>query len=131
MKKQTSALKLAENEVVFRQANERVQEDLHDLQKQAEQEGYEDLYGDRGGKETPLHFYCECSNEKCHERIVMAPSEYKKHHTSKTMFVVLPGHEVPEVERVINKFQNFFVVDKFITPPSKADHLNTTNQNAQ
>jgi hypothetical protein len=127
MKPTPSERRLAENEVVFREANEQVQEGMTRLRKSAKAGGFDDLYQNKSGEqETPLHFYCECADEKCRQRIIMTPSKFKELHSSSTRFVIKPGHQVPEVERVILEDKQFMVVDKMVTPPRHGDKLNPT-----
>jgi hypothetical protein len=123
MKESSSARRLAENEVIFRKANEAVQKDLHRLYKTAKEEGYDDLYRET---EAPLHFYCECADEKCRQRIIMPPSKYTELHNSRTRFVIKHGHQVPEIERVVLKEKQYTVVDKMLTPPANAGKLHPT-----
>jgi hypothetical protein len=118
--------RMAENEVVFREANERVQQGLQKLHEKAKTEGFDDIY-DKGEPETPLHFYCECADEKCRKRVVLLPSMYRQLHTSKTRFIILPGHETPSIERVIKREKDYMIVDKFVTPPDNATDLHPTD----
>ncbi len=110
----------AENEVVFRQANERVMKDLAALKEAAEAEGHEALVRDI---DIPLHFHCECSDENCHQRIVLKPSEYKAVRQNSSQFVLIPGHEVPKIERVVLDEPDHIVVEKFVTPPTDVNTL--------
>lgn len=113
-----SERRLVENEVFFRQENERMRKGLQSLKLKAQAEGFDDLYDDFE-KETPLHFYCECADEKCRNRIVLTPSIYKQLHASAVQFIVQPGHEIPEVERVVRREKEYLVIEKFTMPPTK------------
>ena len=87
--------RLAENELVFREVNERIAE-----------------IGVRFELEN-VEAFCECSNTSCTERFEMSRSDYAHVRSSSTQFVVIPGHETPEVERVVEHREGYLVVEKF------------------
>lgn len=123
MKKSTSLRRLVENEVVFRRANEKVQKRLKDLNIQAKADGHTPLVRN---DDLPLHFFCECSDENCRERIVLKSSKYESLHKNRRQFIVLPNHQAPIVERVIIKQPEYAVVEKSITPPENVSGLKPT-----
>ena len=57
---------------------------------------------------------CECADETCAERVVMTPEEYAKLRASPTLFAVAPDdvHVFPEAERIIEKREGYWVVEK-------------------
>lgn len=127
MSDEYSERRLVENEVVFRQRNEQITKDLEALQKAAESEGHDSIAQNaKYDSGVPLHFYCECSDENCRQRIVLKPKEYSELHANSSQFIVIPGHHVPKIERVVLTTGNYEVVEKYITPPATADHLNPT-----
>jgi hypothetical protein len=85
----------ARNEEVFRSINERIEEG-------AKQHGVEQL----------LPFHCECATEACVETIEIPPAEYDRIASHKARFVVLPGHEHPAVEDVVESHPEYLVVEK-------------------
>lgn len=95
--------RLVENEVIFRQINKDVDGFLHDV-------GVENL--------LTAPFYCECSNLDCHERIELSPAEYERVHKDPKRFIVVRGHEVPAIERVVEQHDVFNVVEKQKEMPS-------------
>lgn len=113
-----------DNEVVFRQANERVQSALAELKSMAKTEHYNYLPKQ---SDAPIHFYCECSDENCKKRIIIKPSLYKEIHTSRKRFLIKPSHGVPSIERIVFKESAYTVVEKFTTPPETAEKLQVTN----
>jgi hypothetical protein len=115
----------AENEVIFRQANEKVNNDFDAIRKSAHLEGDMDLVHDT---DMSLFFYCECSDENCKQRINLKQSQYKKLHKSSSQFIVLPGHNDPTIERTLKKTKNYLVVEKYITPPQKVSQLKKTEK---
>jgi hypothetical protein len=98
--------RLAENEVIFKQINKDVDGFLHDV-------GVQNLLV------TP--FYCECSSLECRERIELTPAEYERIHKSLRHFIVLPGHQIPAIEQVIEQRDNFNVVEKKTEIPSPSE----------
>ncbi len=114
MNKKMSERRLAENQVLFRQKNEQVASDLEALKKAAESEGRGSLVPD---SDVPLHFYCECSNTDCRQRIILTTSQYKELHQNSSQFILVTGHEVPNIERVVFRNDKYEVVEKFQTPP--------------
>jgi hypothetical protein len=117
--------RLAENEAYFRQYNEQVQKRLKEIDGIAVEEGKTHLTHDES--ETLFHFYCECSDEDCRKRIALSLNTYTSCHKQRDHFIVLPGHEVRSIERVIAKQPEFWLVEKFIPVPETVDHLNSTN----
>ena len=87
--------KNARNPVLFREVNEHIAELSHD------------------GRETSVSlFICECSSEACAEALEITAAEYERVRTDGARFVVLPGHQLPDVERVIAGSGRFLVVEK-------------------
>lgn len=114
----------AENQVVFRHTNERIQKELADLRKRAEFEGHSSILP---AKEMPIHFFCECSDENCHERIILKPSKYKELHQNSSQFVLKPGHNVASIERIVKRTKKYIVVEKFMTPPQGTVRMQQTD----
>ena len=114
---------MAENEVVFRQYNERVEEGFAELKRMAEEEGQESLLDDDN---STLHFYCECSDEDCRQRVQLEPSRYKDIHIRRDRFVVVCGHENETIERVVEKTPDYCVIEKLMSPPTVATSLHDT-----
>lgn len=98
--------RLAENEVIFKEINKDVENFLHDV-------GVENL--------LLAPFYCECSNIDCHERVELTPANYQRIHKNPKRFVVLEGHQVPEVERVVEYHGQYLVVEKLTEVPAASE----------
>src|SRR4051812_2789681 len=90
----------AENEVVLRQQNEKIQKQLDEVNAMAAEDGVKGIDFDSS---LPIHFFCECSDENCRERIKITLNDYNEIHTVREHFIVLPGHEVPKIEDVTSK----------------------------
>jgi hypothetical protein len=87
------AQRAAENEKVFRRINERV----------------EALSGER----ELLTLVCECADVRCVDRIEGVPAaEYEAVRRHLDRFLVLRGHEQPDVERVVDERPGYLVVSK-------------------
>jgi hypothetical protein len=59
---------------------------------------------------------CECSNPECAGSLEITPEEHEAVRADPTRFVVLRGHELPEVERVIDGSGRYFVVERSESP---------------
>jgi hypothetical protein len=103
----------AENEVVFRQHNNAVR----DVAKAV-------LVNDNA-VDVSLEFICECSNENCRDTVRVPISEYEKIRSNNREFVIAPGHEHTDIEKVIHG-DGYVVVEKFEEPPHTADRLHKT-----
>jgi hypothetical protein len=88
--------RLGANEALFREVNERVAEVAEQFMA--------------GG--TRVDFSCECGNRGCAEQIAMTLGEYEALRADATHFVVVPGHEVPDIERVVERHAHYLVVEK-------------------
>ncbi len=115
MSEPISTRRLIENEVVFRKSNERAQKLMQKRNSS------------KDGKEVSLHFYCECANEDCRDRVVLTPSRYQELHINRKRFVIKKGHDVKTIERVINNQSQYSVVEKYLKPPETAMKLQRTS----
>lgn len=123
MKQTPTKQRMAENEVVFRQHNEAVIDGFEKVKTLANESMQKDLIPKDN---TPLHFYCECSDENCHERIVLPSDTYSLIHKKRDQFIIVKGHEVETIEKIIKVTPTFSIVKKMIPLPKSADHLKTT-----
>ena len=88
------AERLARNQSFFRQVNERIRE----------------ITGEQGYVEQ--EFLCECADPGCTDRVALTVQEYEAIRTRPTRFVLVPGHNAPEFERVVAGADDHLVVDK-------------------
>ncbi len=114
---------MAENQVVFRGWNEKVQKNIQEVNETVERQGARRV-SMKGGEY--LHFYCECSDENCEQRIKVTFVEYKKIHSDRGTFVVKPNHVVSHIEKVTHKGQEFWVVKKNKYPSQITTELKST-----
>lgn len=121
-----SKRRLAENQVVFRKANEQLKELIDELSNIPKERGVEQYGLDR---DEVFHFFCECSDENCRERIELKYDDYEKHHTKNDTFIIKIGHQVPEIEDIIIKTNNYYIVQKHEVPSQSVENLNLTPLN--
>jgi len=57
-------------------------------------------------------FVCECSDPNCTHRVSASLEEYEEVRTEPTTFLVAPGHEQEDIERVVSDFGRYRIVDK-------------------
>ena len=120
----------AENEVIFKRHNQRIQKGFNEIKRLAAEDDQAHLIPKNDN--LPLRFYCECSDENCRQRILLKPSEYNKLHKRRNRFVILPGHETSRIEKVVQKADKYYIVEKSLVPSvSKIDFnaLNATDTN--
>jgi hypothetical protein len=91
--------RLAGNEALFREVNERVAEVATNF---VEVETHTE----------PVDFTCECGRAACAEPIPMTMVEYEAIRAKSTHFAVVPEHEQPEIEIVIERHPTYVVVEK-------------------
>jgi hypothetical protein len=86
----------ARNQSIFRAVNERLE---------GIAESFEDV------ADTAI-FTCECADLGCIQMIEMTLAEYEDLRKESNRFAVLPGHVLPDVERVVSANDRFVVVAK-------------------
>jgi len=55
-------------------------------------------------------FVCECSAQGCAEALEISATEYERIRADEANFAVFPGHEQPELGRVVDRRDRFVVV---------------------
>lgn len=69
----------------------------------------------RGEEKWPSEaptFICECSDLACVEEIALSLEDYCEIHDERQRFIVRPGHEVVEIESVVEDRGEFKVIEK-------------------
>jgi hypothetical protein len=94
--------RVAKNEVLFREVNERLRE---------LGEGFA-LVSDKA------EFVCECGDGSCVEQVQMPLEAYEEVRSDPKRFFVVQGHELPEFEKVIEDKGDYLVVEKLPGGPS-------------
>ena len=65
-----------------------------------------------GGRGHPVGFRCECARLGCNQLIELTVREYEEVRSHPRWFVVLPGHELPDVETVVATRPGYVIVEK-------------------
>jgi hypothetical protein len=102
----TDELKTAKTESRFRDVNERIAET-------AQQFGLDELA-----------LVCECADPHCGQQIDTPVHEYEETRSDGAHFLVAPGHELPEHERVIRVRAGYRIVEKLRAVGDVARRLN-------
>lgn len=115
-----------ENEMIFRRANEKVGDDLDELDELHIIENIPELLRD---PRLVVPFLCECSDEDCTETIFITLEKYQEIHTDRDTFIVRPEHQVEPIEKVIKSEATYNIVMKNNSTPEPGNFLNQTTIN--
>ena len=85
----------ATTEALFRDVNERIAESAERFDAEK------------------TDFVCECDDPNCTHRVSASLAEYEEVREDPTTFLLVPGHEQDDIERVVSKRGRFHVVEKF------------------
>ena len=89
------ARRAAQNEATSRSVNESIDEE------RADEPG-----------PGPRWFVCECSDPECAELVDVGAVKYHEVRESPDRFVVVPGHEDPTIEAIVETHGEYLVVEK-------------------
>jgi hypothetical protein len=84
--------RVAMNEATFRRVNEGME-----------------TARDPGGR---LTFMCECGRLGCNQLILLTHAEYEAVRANPRRFAIIDGHEILEVEDVVDRAERYIVVEK-------------------
>jgi hypothetical protein len=87
--------RLGENETIFRTANERMA-------------GWEE----RDRLEAVELYFCECADPTCTQKVRLGGPDYERVRSDPTHFFVVRGHEVADVETVLESHPDWVLVEK-------------------
>ena len=93
MAEESTEERVGRNESIFREINERVEEIGTAV-------------------EGPTEFLCECARTDCTERLGVPVDIYEQVRARSRHFLVAPGHEQLEFERVVDQGDGWLVVTK-------------------
>ena len=65
-----------------------------------------------GEEDTPVGFRCECARLGCNQLMELSVREYEEIRAHPRRFVVVPGHENPDVETVVEARAGYLIVEK-------------------
>lgn len=112
-----------ENEMIFRRVNEKIGDDLDELDAALIDEGHPEL---TRPTDLLLHFECECSDENCNVRIPIKVSVYQTIHENRDAFIIKLKHQVEAIEKVIRTEAGYSVVEKNNSTAEPGKLLNKT-----
>ena len=95
--------RVADNEALFRSVNERVEE----------------LNEPFATVTDVFSIVCECGNINCLERIEVDVASYEATRAESARFLILPGHEIPDAENVVERGNGYNVVEKHPGAPQE------------
>ncbi len=99
----SSPRRLRENEELIERINERLDAQTEQIREE-----------DGEAPDAPVAFFCECSDLACRERIRLVPAEFREVHRDPERFVLVPGHELPEIETVLERRGDHLIVRKLV-----------------
>jgi hypothetical protein len=97
------AERIGRNEDLFRKVNDQI-------------EGVNEAFGTITGTMSIL---CECGKLDCIEQIDLTVDAYRELRADLTRFAVKPGHEAADLERIVERHEGYFVVQKAEGGPAK------------
>jgi predicted ThiF/HesA family dinucleotide-utilizing enzyme len=97
--KRESKQRVAMNEATFRKVNEGMEAGQ-----------------DPSGLRT---FVCECGRLGCNKLIQLTRAEYEGIRQNPRRFAILDGHEIPEVEAIVERHDRYVVVEKAGDPEAE------------
>jgi hypothetical protein len=87
--------RLAANETIFRDVNEGIER------------------GQWPGEDgAPVGFRCECARLGCNLLVKLTLGEYERVRAHPRRFMMVPGHEIPAVETVVEQHPDYVIVQK-------------------
>ncbi|MFZ0089901.1 MAG: hypothetical protein WAL63_10365 [Solirubrobacteraceae bacterium] len=73
-----------------------------------------------GESDSPIGFRCECAQVGCNMLLALTPRDYARVRSGPRRFVMLRGHELPAVERVVETLGEIVIVEKLGAAGSEA-----------
>ena len=102
---------MGENESRFRVVNERLRDFVID---DAER---------HGEHADSLSVVCECGDVDCTAKIEVTLKTYEWVRSASARFVIVPGHELPDSERIVQEGDGYLIVEKFGDARAAASEL--------
>ena len=96
-----AAGRIADNEVVLREVNERIAEKSSDLEARGLAESYE-----------TSEYLCSCGRPDCDQSVELTLEEFAEAHARDDQFIVAPGHYLSDIEDVVADHERYMVVRK-------------------
>ena len=86
----------ASNEDAYRRINERIRR-----------------YEEEGGHSEQMTVLCECAEGACIDQIQINLDDYRRVRQDRRRFIIAPAHDAPEIERVVERHADYWVVEKY------------------
>jgi hypothetical protein len=97
------ARRIGLNEALFRRVNEQI----------------EDINAGFGVLAGSMTMVCECGDQSCIDHIEITFADYERVRSDSRLFAILPGHEIADVERVVERREGFWTVEKDPGAPAR------------
>jgi hypothetical protein len=88
--------RIAKNEGVFREINERIE-----------------VGQSPAPTDQLVAFLCECGRLRCSDLVEMTLPEYEAVRAHPRRFLLVAGHQMPDVEKIVTERSGYIVVEKF------------------
>ena len=88
--------RIGRNEALFREVNERLK----------------NLNTEFSGLSGVMEIVCECGDLGCAEQLTLPAARYEDVRSDPTWFVIVPGHEVNDVEIIVARHPGYDIVQK-------------------
>jgi hypothetical protein len=62
--------------------------------------------------DSAIAFLCECGRLGCNKLIRLTRGEYEAVRRNSRRFAIVSGHEIPEVEDVVERHEGYWVIEK-------------------
>jgi hypothetical protein len=99
-------VRAARNESLFRALNERLEQVREGTQP-----------------DEATDYFCECAQRTCASTVQLTPDEYEHARADGNRFIVMPGHLVPDAERITEQHERYWLVEKLGVGSYVADAL--------
>jgi hypothetical protein len=89
----------ASNEAAYRRVNERIRR-----------------FEESGDNRVPMTFLCECAEGACIDHVQISLEDYRRVRQDAPRFIIAPEHDAPELELVVERRPDYWVVEKHVDP---------------
>ncbi len=76
----------------------------------------------------PASFRCECARLGCNALVELTFADYERIRQHGRRFVLVPGHEIPEAETVVERYDAYVVVEKRDEAGRLAERLDDSDE---
>lgn len=95
-------VRIAANEALFREVNEQIADP-----------------NTAAARRERLEVVCECGALSCSQPVSVSPDEYEDVRAHPTWFITKPGHQIEDVETIVEWHESFYVVAKKAGPAAE------------